>query len=108
MNEFLVPANSKKSKLILGFFTWEDIIIVGIGLLLTVMLLMILKNPNLIMLVVAVLPVLISAFLVFPFPPYHNVKQVLINIYNFYANRRKYYWKGWCVKEYVKDDTRNF
>ena len=31
MNQFLVPANSKKSRLIFGFFTPRDLIVCAIG-----------------------------------------------------------------------------
>lgn len=36
-----------------------------------------------------------------PVRNYHNVMQLLNNMLDFYTNTRKYYWKGWCVK----DDT---
>ena len=83
MNQFLVPANSKKSRLIFGFFTPRDLIVCAIGGTLTL------------------LPLLMAAILVFPIANYHNVMQLLLNIFDFAVGRRKYYWKGWCVK----DDT---
>ena len=103
MNQYLVPANSKKSQLIFGFFTYVDLIIVGIGIVTTVFLLLITKNDNppLWMLILEILPLLTCVTLVFPVPNYHNVMQLLVNIFNFLVGRKKYYWKGWCVK----DDT---
>jgi len=101
MNQYLVPANSKKSRLIFGFFTWPDLIVCGVGGSLTIILLIILKDPKTWELLLAIIPMLTSALLVFPVAHYHNVFQLIRNIFNFFLGRRKYYWKGWCVK----DDT---
>ena len=101
MNQFLVPANSKKSRLIFGFFTPRDLIVCAIGGTLTLLLLIVIKEPPTWLLIVSVLPLLMAAILVFPIANYHNVMQLLINIFDFAVGRRKYYWKGWCVK----DDT---
>lgn len=46
MNNYLIPANSKKSQLILGFFTLTDIILFGFGCGITVLLLMIVQNAK--------------------------------------------------------------
>ena len=100
-NQYLVPANSKKSQLIFGFFTWPDLILCLVGAGITLILLLVLKNPSLTELIIAILPLLIAAALVMPIRYYHNVMQLLNNVIDFYTNTRKYYWKGWCVK----DDT---
>lgn len=52
-------------------------------------------------------PALVAAFLVAPIPNYHNVLQLLTNIVTFFLGRRRYYWKGWCIREYGKDDITN-
>lgn len=101
MNQYLVPANSKKSRLIFGFFTVPDLIACGIGGGLTILLLMILKEPTTLELILAIIPLLTAALLVFPIAHYHNVMQLISNMISFIFGRRKYYWKGWCVK----DDT---
>lgn len=101
MNQYLVPANSKKSRLIFGFFTIPDLIACGIGAGLTIILLVILKEPSTFELILSVIPLLTAAMLVFPIAHYHNVMQLLSNIFNYIFGRKKYYWKGWCVK----DDT---
>ena len=100
-NQYLVPANSKKSQLIFGFFTWPDLILCLVGAAITIALLIILKNPTTVELIIAIIPVLIAAGLVMPVRNYHNVMQLLNNILDFYTNTRKYYLTGWCVK----DDT---
>ncbi len=98
MGNYLIPANSKKSKLILGFFNPIDLVIFTIGCILTLILLFTIRTGNLFVTILDLLPALISAFLVMPVPNYHNMMTLLHNIYSFYFVRnRKYYWRGWCV-----------
>lgn len=97
-NNYLIPANSKKSQLILGFFTPIDLIIFGVGCTLTLTLLFIFNNKVEIGALILILsPALISAFLVLPVPNYHNVLQLLTNIITFILGRKRLYWKGWCI-----------
>ena len=98
-NQYLIPANTKKSQLILGFFTKIDLIIFIVGCVTSFIMLLLVKSMNLGILILLMLPALISTFLVMPVPHYHNVLQLLTNIYNFYSNRRTYYWKGWGMYE---------
>ena len=95
MNEYLMPANSKKSGLILGLFTTADLIILAVGLSITGIMLLIFKGAGLLLLILSIIPGATSVLLVFPVPNYHNVKQLLVNIFTFYKGRRKYEWKGW-------------
>ena len=99
MNEYLIPANSKKSQLILGFLTVIDLFIFGIGLACTLVMLLIFKNPSLGMMIVMLLPLLVSTFLVLPVPNYHNMLQLIVNVVSFFIGRRRYYWKGWCIQD---------
>ena len=96
-SNYLIPANSKKSMLILSFFTPTDLIIFGIGVTITLMLLLIVKSTNIWVMILILSPALISSFLVMPVPNYHNMMQLLTNIFMFYSGRRRYYWKGWCM-----------
>lgn len=98
-NSYLIPANTKKSQLILGFFTPIDLVIFGIGVLWTVIMLLIIPELDIGLMIVVLLPLLICSFLVMPVPHYHNVKQLIVNIFTFYSGRRKYLWKGWCIYE---------
>ena len=41
---YLIPANTKKSKLILGFFTPVDLIIFGVGVSVTIIMLLIFQG----------------------------------------------------------------
>ena len=98
-NNYLIPANTKKSKLILGFFTPIDLAIFGTGCLITVILLFIFLGLTFTMAIIVLMPALISGFLVIPVPNYHNVLQLITNIVTFIMNRKRYYWKGWCYKD---------
>ncbi len=97
MNNYLIPANSKKSQLILGFFTLTDLIIFSAGVGLTLILLLIVESAKITLMLLILCPALIASFLVLPIPNYHNVLQFIINVYAFYKGRRQYIWKGWCL-----------
>lgn len=104
-NNYLIPANTKKSQLILGFFTLTDLVILIVGCFVTLALLLIIKDMTLGIAILIMLPALISAFLVMPVLHYHNVLQLLTNVFNFYTNRRQYYWRGWCIYEGFNRDS---
>ena len=103
MNNYLIPANSKKSQLILGFFTLLDLILFSSGVGLTILLLMIIKTASMVEMLLILLPALVTGLLVTPVPYYHNVLQFIINVLEFIFNPRRYYWRGWCVR-YDSDD----
>ena len=58
MNKYLIPANTKKSQLILGFFTVIDLIIFGSGAFITFTLLFIFRNLDFQSAILVLLPVL--------------------------------------------------
>lgn len=96
---YLIPANSKKSEMILGMFTPVDLILFSSGVGLTLILMLSIHTDSFVGMALILLPAIISSFLVFPVPHYHNVLQLIMNIYTFYYVRpRKYKWKGWCYK----------
>ncbi len=96
-NQFLIPANSKKSMLILGLFTELDLAIFGTGTAISVLLIFTLSLTSLVNTIIALAPVGITAFLVMPFPNYHNIRVLIQELYAFYTERQKFIWKGWCV-----------
>ena len=104
-NNYLIPANSKKSQLILGFFTPVDLILFGSGCGLTLLLLMLVRNASAVQMIIILLPALVTGFLVTPVLYYHNVLQFIINVDSFIFNTRRYYWRGWCVK-YDSEDKQ--
>ena len=98
-NSYLIPANSKKSLLIFGFFNTVDMIIFCFGIGISFILLMFMPVEEFWAAILAILPGFICVFLVFPIPNYHNVRTVIINSWNFYTTRQRYIWKGWCFED---------
>ena len=96
MNGFLVPANSKKGNLILNMFRPIDLIMVGVGAAVTLLMFMIVDTNNTIMVLISCIPLGITGLLVIPIPNYHNVLCALQSIFKFFTERRNYVWKGWC------------
>ena len=107
-NNYLIPANTKKSQYILGFFTKTDLILLSSGVVWSFTMLVLIKSLSLVVLILIMLPALISGFLVMPVPHYHNVLQLLTNVFNFYTGRRQYYWKGWSKDEEFTRDSNKF
>ncbi len=96
-NNYLIPANSKKSQLILGFFTGFDLVVFIVGVSITVLMLLLIKTDKLSVMIGLISPALIAAFLVAPVPNYHNVMTLIGNVNRFFTGRKKYYWRGWCI-----------
>lgn len=96
---FLIPANSKKSRLLFGLFTWFDLAMFGLGVGLTLILLMFVPLQSTLITVIVLAPGLITGFLVMPVPNYHNVLTFLQEMINFYMERRQFEWKGWCIHD---------
>lgn len=105
MNTYLIPANSKRSMLIFGLFTPIDMIIVGIGGLITLFLLLLMNAETLQDVGIILTPVLISAAMVAPVPNHRNVWNLTANIYNYFSKRRTYYWRGWCMTRGEEETT---
>ena len=103
MNNYLIPANSKKSMLIFGLFTPFDAILFGSGIGVTLLLLLILSPSSLTFAIIDLLPVGITGLLVFPIPNYHNMLTVIKSVWNFYTSRQKFHWKGWCYNHGESD-----
>ncbi len=106
MNNYLIPANTKSGQLILGIFKPFDLILLGTGVLISLIFLMTFPVSSNWELVLIITPGLVSAFLVVPIPNYHNILTIIVECYLFFTNRRRYIWKGWCVKD-VKDVPKN-
>lgn len=104
MNGSLVPANTKKSTLILGMFRLvPDVVIAASGTVVTILLLAILSNVGVTAMILSLIPMLICVVLVLPIPQYHNTLCAIQSILGFYQGRRKYIWRGWCNRiEYEK------
>lgn len=93
---YLIPANTKKGQLILGFFMPIDLIIFGSGLIISLLLVMILPMSITWVAVLAITPGLVTGLLVLPVAYYHNVRQLIVEIYQYFTKRNRFVWKGWC------------
>lgn len=101
---YLIPANTKKSMLILGMLRPIDAIILGIGIAISVGFLLAFSNASTTLMLIFCIPMVLALLLVLPIPNYHNTLVVLQNVIKFYNERRNYIWKGWCVYNEFKDN----
>lgn len=97
MNSYLIPANTKQGELIFGLFRPLDLILLGSGIAVTLILLLIIPLSSPLMTLIVLAPALICIVLVLPIPHYHNVLVIITDIFAFITNRQKYIWKGWCA-----------
>ena len=97
-NQCLIPANSKKSMLILSVFNPTDLVIFITGIVITFLLLLLIGVNDLKNALVVLGPALITSFLVIPIPNQHNVRTFIINVYTYFTNQKEYRWRGWCMK----------
>ena len=105
MNGSLVPANTKRSTLILGMYRpLPDLIILIAGTIMTIGLLIAFNDAGTFVMILSCLPMLTGALLTAPLPNYHNVLCVIQSILSFYDGRRNFIWKGWCMKNEFKDE----
>lgn len=100
---YLIPANTKRAKLIFNVFRPVDLIIALVGIFVTLILFFIIEPSNLTWAIITLLPALICLFLVIPIPNYQNVLCIIQNVYDFYVKEeQEFYWRGWCVKDEFK------
>lgn len=102
MDEYLVPANTKKATLIFSMLRPVDAIILGTGILISVIALIIFSNAGTTITIICCVPMVLALVLVLPIPNYHNTLVALQSIYRYYNERRNYIWKGWCVYDEYK------
>ncbi len=103
-DQYLIPANTKRGQLILGWFRPFDLALFGVGILLTLLLLAFLNQTGTAFILLEISPALITGFLVMPVPYYHNMLNIIVEMYQFLTNRQTYRWKGWCYKNVSKKD----
>ena len=104
---YMIPANSKRSMLIFGFFRPVDLGIFLTGLVLSLILLVVISGNTAGALILKLLPACFATFLIIPIPNYHNVRVLIMEIYEFLINRRIFIWKGWCFSsEYTEKKQR--
>ena len=95
---YLIPANTKRGQLILGLFRPFDLYLFGGGILVTTILLAIMPLESTAVTLLVLSPAVVCGFLVVPVPYYHNILNIIVEMYEFYTSRQTYRWKGWCYK----------
>ena len=100
-SNYLRPANTKNGQLILGMFKPNDLILFLSGVLVTVLFLAFIPMSTTLSVILALAPGVICGLLVTPVPYYHNILNIIIEIYQFLTTRQTYRWKGWCYKEWL-------
>ena len=93
---YLIPADTKKGQLILGLFRPFDLILFLSGVMVTVILLAFLPLTNTWLTILIISPAVICGFLVMPVPYYHNILNIIVEMYDYFSNTQTYHWKGWC------------
>lgn len=96
-NQFLIPANSKRSMLYFGIFNKFDAILFGSGILVSLLAIMIVNGASAPLMMLAIMPGLVTGFLVLPIPNYHNILTIILSVVRFFTTRQKFIWKGWCL-----------
>ena len=105
-NEYLIPANTKRGKLILGWFRPFDLLLFGSGVLVTMLLLAFVPFTSTYVTIIILAPAIITGFLVLPVPYYHNMLNIIVELYEYLTNRQTYRWKGWCYKSGVTKEKK--
>ena len=104
---YLIPANTKRGKLILGLFYPVDLVILLSGIGVSLILLAILPIDKIAIAILAIAPGLICAGLVLPVAYYHNVRKLLVEMYKYFNSRKRYIWKGWCFLNDEPSESNN-
>ena len=97
-DQYLIPANTKRGQLILGWFRPFDLALFSSGVLISLLLLAFLQFDDVISVIIGLSPAFITGFLVMPVPNYHNMLNIIVEAYDFLTTRQRYEWKGWCYK----------
>lgn len=97
MNNYLIPANSKRSQLIFSVFRPVDLGVLGVSAFITLILMFAIPGDTLSILFIKLLPIGIGCLLVVPIPFYHNVLVFLQEAYLYVVSQKRYIWRGWCA-----------
>ena len=97
--EYLIPANTKRGSLILGWFRPFDLALFASGVLITIVLLSFVPLTSTWITILMLCPAVITGFLVMPVPYYHNMLNIIVELYEYLTNRQTYRWKGWCWRD---------
>ena len=107
MNDYLIPANTKKGQLIFNIFRWVDLIILLIGAIISIVLMIVFSGYDTVLfMALKLLPLGLCIALVIPIPYYHNILVFIQEAYMFIISRRTYRWKGWCATSVFNEQQK--
>ena len=107
MNNYLIPANSKKGQLMFGIFRPIDLSVLIGGGFVTLLMMFVVPGEGFMTLVLKLLPLTLCVLLVVPIPYYHNVLVFIEEAIIFILEPKQYCWKGWCARsEYGEQDKK--
>jgi hypothetical protein len=97
-NSYLIPANSKRSMLILSLFAPIDLMILGAGSAISLIMIMAMSSQTktVMDIMFMLMPVIVCAAMVIPVPNHRNLWQLTVHVYSYLMSVRQYAWKGWC------------
>ena len=107
MNNYLIPANSKKGQLMFGVFRPIDLAVVIGGAFVTLLMMFVVPGQGFMTLVLKLLPLTLCVLLVVPIPYYHNVLVFIEEAIIFLLEPKQYSWRGWCARiEYGSETNK--
>ena len=83
-----------------------DLIIFLSGLIVTFILVIFLPMQITWVAILSITPGVICALLCAPIAYYHNVRQLLIELYQYFTRRNRFVWKGWCYKDESENKSK--
>ena len=106
MNNYLIPANSKRSMLIFGIFRPIDLGIFITGGVLTFIMIFVNNPQDLTDVFIDLIPLLVGSIMITPVPNQMNIWSFTVNVYSFLIHQRNFRWRGWCKSygEETKDE----
>ena len=104
--QYLIPANTKRSMLIFGLFKPIDLIIFVVGLVLTGVLILAVGTDTPAQVIIGLSPLLITTLMVSPIPNHRNLWTFTVNVYTYFTSQRKYRWRGWCMLHGEENDNK--
>ncbi len=104
--QYLIPANTKRSMLIFGLFKPIDLIIFIVGLVLTGLLVVTIGTDTPAQVIIGLAPLLITTLMVSPVPNHRNLWTFTVNVYTYFTSQRKYRWRGWCMLHGEENDNK--
>ncbi len=104
--QYLIPANTKRSMLIFGLFKPIDLIIFIVGLVLTGLLVVTIGTDTPAQVIIGLAPLLITTLMVSPVPNHRNLWTFTVNVYTYFTSQRKYRWRGWCMLHGEENDKQ--